>query len=163
MRWLVGGLVVVNIGLLSYLWFGPNARQSSEPPVPNGARAFDFIVTETGMSAEQRDRYAALRDEHQRAIRPLRAELRRRKESLFRGLQVDTISDSLGGIHARAVGEIEAAIDSVTFAHFRKVRALLASEQRHRFDSIIMEALRMMKPPPPEDRREKGGPPPPEG
>lgn len=160
MRRLVGGLVVVNLGLLGYLWFGPNARPSSGPAVPNGARAFDFIVTETGMNAEQRDRYAALRDEHQRAIRPLRVELRRRKEILFRGLQADAISDSLGGTNARAVGEIEAAIDSVTFTHFRKVRALLTPEQRHRFDAIIMEALRMMKPPPPEDRRDKGGPPP---
>ncbi len=159
MRWLVAGLVVVNLGLLAYLWFGPNVRTSSGPKAPNGARAFDFIAAETGMSAEQRDRYAELRDEHQRAIRPLRAELRRRKEILFRGLQSDVVGDSVGGVNARAVGEIEAAIDSVTFAHFRRVRALLAPEQLRRFDAIIMEALRMMKPPP-EERREKGAPPP---
>lgn len=163
MRWLVAALVVANLGLLAWLWLGPSMRAGGsdrEPRGDRGARAFDFIVERTGMTPEQRGRYAELRDDHQRRIRDIQGELRRHREALFDRLHIagaadsTMAADSIAVAEARAIGDAHAAIERVTFAHFAKVRTLLDPEQQKRFDAIIQEALRMMAPPPPG-----GGPP----
>ena len=162
-------LCIANIGMAFVVW-GPGSpfherhdgpmMHDGPPPSARGPHSdpFSFLSSMVRMDHAQIEQYAALRDEHRSLVRDLRERLRTARQSMFDHVPVDdpsTLSQDLTGVAA-----IQRNIDSVTITHFRKVRAILRSDQKGRFDAVIGEMARIMNaPPPPKGGAPDDGPP----
>ena len=105
-------------------------------------------------------------EEHQQAVRPLRKQMREKKEALYQLLK-ENASDSSTQAAVAAIGATMQSIDLATFQHFKQLRALCKPEQQQQFDAIILDVVSMMQrqgPPGPPGNHPNGnpGPPPPD-
>ncbi len=152
-------LLLLNITSLVLMWrhvlpfgcYAHEAELATEPvrdqgpgPLgpPRGAAAFEFIVHETHMDEQQRHSYEQLRDAHQQAVRPVRDSLHSLRETLFKGVSGASAEQSQQIL--KTIARLVLQQDSITFYHFRAVRALLRTDQQQQFDRVIDEATRMM-------------------
>ena len=166
-------LVLINIATLLTFWCSKKRGFNEHQPPPNRGGAATFIIKELALDSLQQIQYLALVQEHQKAIREIKEQVKDAKEAYF-GLLADSSAkqETINTAIAKAT-TIEEQIDIKTFEHFKQVRALCNPEQKKKFDSIILDVFRMMAPdkhqgpPPPRDERgEREGahhrPPPPD-
>lgn len=149
--WIVIGLlVVVNLGLLAFLWV--NAPDKRGPGGPGEGK--EILMERLEMDEGQREQYLAEWERHQAAISELRKELRREKDRFFSFEGEIDVEAS-----AREIGELQAELDVATYRHFEKVRSFLDEGQREKFGEVFHELFGPRgggkKGPPPG----RGGPP----
>ena len=143
-------LLLVNMLIIGYLWQKQHPRPGQRPP---GGEAFMYLVTELKMTKEQVTQYQRLRDDHRSKADHILEQGREIKQRLFSNLGKTGVGASIVNSITAEAGRNTAALDSLTFYHFREVRMILNDKQKERFDEVIDDALRMMAGPGP------GGPP----
>ena len=154
-------LVLINIATLLTFWCSKKRGFNDHQPPPNRGGAAVFIIKELALDSIQQIQYLALVQEHQKAIREIKEQVKDAKEAYF-GLLADSSAkqETIDAAIAKAT-TIEEQIDVKTFEHFKQVRALCNPEQKKKFDSIILDVFRMMAPDkhqgPPPPRDERGG------
>jgi periplasmic protein CpxP/Spy len=132
-QWLVGLLVLLNLGLIGSFWFF-----KGQQPFPPARNIGHFLIKEVGFSDEQADQYKSMIEEHQRTNREIFGQIRKAKSELFHFSDPDpqkkqAILEQIAQLHAQQ--------DQATFDHFNKVRALLRPDQQTIFDRIITDLL----------------------
>ena len=131
-------LLLSNIALVAFMLTGKNRkgdkRQERKPP-------FEMMVKELGMTEEQQRDYKALKEEHMKTVKPLFDSVKVAKSAFFALTKDNTVTDSLINLHSLRVSENQAALDKVTFEHFRKVRKLFTAEQQPKFDSFMQKMM----------------------
>ena len=131
-------LLIVNIGLLIFIWKG---NSKSEPKHPQGNGAFETMAKELSMTEQQKNEYKKLRDEHFARIRPLFDSIRQYRSSFFKMIGDTAINeDSLNG-YSKRIAEKQTIIDKMTFEHFKKLRALFSIDQQKQFDEYMQKMM----------------------
>jgi hypothetical protein len=148
---LIGILIIANITTLSLYWL----RKDHRPPLLKGNnRAEDFVIKELKLDSTQANAYKALVAEHRQQINNIKGTVNSNREKFFGLLKNDTINPEVFNEALKGTSVEQKFVDSITFYHFKKLRAICSPEQKKKFDEIIQQILRMNGPP------RTGGPPP---
>jgi len=152
-------LVVLNLGLVTFMWY--SQRPDNGPGGPATAR---FLIKELNFDKTQEQQYMELQHQFTNSLEPIKRNERQMHDRFFEMLHAETPDSAQVAALIDSMGRNRGEIEFITFVHFRQVRALCNKEQQLKFDKIIAETMRRMGPPPPRKQRAPGqGPPPPDG
>ena len=138
-------LLVINTLILSYILLEKPGQNSSD----RGPAA--FIIKELHFNDSQIVAFEKLKFAHQDSVQHLREQGKILREEYFSLLRNDASNISGKAINDQAsdlVNKIAAnqiAIESVTYRHFSQVKNICDNSQKQKFDSILLEIVRMMK------------------
>lgn len=149
LKWMVGLLVLCNIGLIVTLWLKPGATGPERHETPR-----DYVIRNLDFTEGQVDAYDVLIHAHRQAMNDLREEAMQYRRMLFSSLakpgahvNADSISQLIAGTQKR--------IEIVTYEHFADVRKICSEQQKPVFDQIINNVIKKMnggmRPPPPDE------------
>ena len=150
----IGLLVLLNIGLMSFLLMGP----SPPPRGPGKARPGDVIMERLRFDKEQKKDFHSLIQEHKQKEGQVLNEIKKRKSALYESLSRpanQAFKDSL----IVELAEYHALLEEVQLEHFQGIRALCREDQLPLFDELSKELSRIFsaqRPGPPPRRRKKG-------
>jgi Spy/CpxP family protein refolding chaperone len=130
-------LLLVNIALVIFMVKG---RKPAEKGRGKGD-PFEMMVKELNMSDQQQKDYKEQKEEHFKNIKPLLDSVRAAKTAFFALIKDTTVSDSTIAVYGQRISEKQAAIDKLTFAHFKRVRNLFTPEQQPKFDEFIQKMM----------------------
>lgn len=151
--YLIAGIIITaNIVTLAMLWIHRGGHEENHNS-SNGPDLFEYLSKELSLSKQQENAYRDLRNEHREGSRRLRESIREAKDSLFDMLGQTNIPEEVILQQSNKAASLSAKLDTLTFHHFQKVRAMCTPDQQKRFDGVIRDALRMMGP-------QRHGPPP---
>lgn len=132
----IGLLLVSNIVLVYFLVNGGNKPPKKDRPDPA-----EVMIKEVGMDAQQAATHKQMKDNHFKAVRPLYDSLRAAKATYF-GLVKDTmITEAVAKEYRDKIAAWQGTIDSMTFAHFRKMRSLLNPDQQVKYDEFVQKLM----------------------
>jgi periplasmic protein CpxP/Spy len=133
------GLLILNFGLLSFLWFG-----NGQERVPQGGRgqskALEFLMNELHFDPQQRAICDNRLLKHRFLMDSLGDASRTTHDRLFNHLK---IGDTTGVF---MLGDIQRQKQLEVFTYFYTIRTICKEEQKTHFDRIIYDAMRMLKP-----------------
>ncbi|WP_157363113.1 hypothetical protein [Winogradskyella endarachnes] len=132
----------------------------------------EFIVKELGFNSEQIEKFELISEAHHHKMMRLSDDVRQLKDELFGGISAETVNEKAIDSISLLICEKETAKEKEIFYHFRKIQDIAKGEQKEKFKSILMDALRQgddgNRPPPrgedghvPPSRMEEGRRPPP--
>lgn len=162
-RWMAiitGLLITANIVTLTLLWTQKRGDRPALPPQPPGSGpVFEFVNKELGLTKEQQDAYAKLREEHQKNSRAAGDSQRMLKDGFFELLKHPNVSDAVVQQKSDSILQLQQRLDMATFKHFQQLRAICTGAQQKKFDSIIVEVVHRLAPKkqgPPQGREGEG-------
>jgi hypothetical protein len=138
----VVGLLILNFGLLSFLWFG-NGQERVPQGANNGrgqSKALEFLMKELHFDAQQRAICDTRLLKHRFLMDSLSDASRTTHDRLFDHLK---IGDTTG---VALLGEIQRQKQLEVFNYFHAIRTVCKEEQKSHFDRIIYDAMRMLRP-----------------
>jgi Spy/CpxP family protein refolding chaperone len=132
-------LLLTNIFLVFMMLKGKGTKNDWR----NRKEPFEMMAKELKMTEEQRKEYKLFREEHQKIIRPLFDSIRVAKTAYFDYVKENNAAseDSAFNIYKLKVSDRMTEIDKLTFAHFKKVRALFTPEQLPQFDEFLKKMM----------------------
>jgi len=144
-------LIIINCVLLSLFWFNiyPIKRR---PPIQGPA--FEYLSRELKLTPAQKGQYEKMRDAHRQFTDSLNTQTRMMRDSFFDQLKDPSAKPGTINALEKKISDNTAKLDTSTFYHFRRFRAILSPGQQQRFDEVIQDVLRSMGSPPPP----QGGP-----
>lgn len=131
------GLVVLNIGLLSWFFLRSETRQHRS----GRTRSDTFLADTLGFNNQQQQELAALQQAYFREIRPRQRQLRQLRKTYFR-LTDSAFTADQRRERARAFHQQSADVELQTLSHFDKVAALCTPAQRQRLNQLLSELPR---------------------
>ncbi|MCZ2460745.1 MAG: hypothetical protein LC128_14085 [Chitinophagales bacterium] len=132
-------LLLVNAGLLLFIWKGKGSGQKGQQN--NSNSALETMVRELNMTESQKKNYQALRDQHFTNVRPLYDSVREARKDFLKMIQSPVVQDSNISNFSRRIAEKQAVIDRLTLDHFRKVRGLFSGDQQKKYDDFIQKIM----------------------
>jgi hypothetical protein len=141
------GLLLVNLGILAFLFF----RQPAHPPMggpgrsgPGGEGPKKIIIERLHFDTEQAAQYEKLIVAHRKQISELGDQIRETKNSLYSTLSSTTQlnKDSL----ETRLGEIQKQIESTHYNHFADIKKLCKPDQLKDFNALTKELARFFAP-----------------
>jgi hypothetical protein len=132
MLFLVFILLMSNI-VLAFILFSSKDREQRGRSSGDTAMA---VYKEIGLSDTQIDSFKTMKDSFFKDMKPLWAEIRTLKDSLYRNMDKG-LEDST---HKKLIAEIAAksqVADQTMYSHFVEIRLLCTDEQKIRFDTIV--------------------------
>ena len=153
-----GLLITANIVTLAMLWIHKNGHEDKQHFPPAGQDVFSYLSNELKLDKQQQEAYAAMKDAHHEAAQKLQDSIRTTKDALFTLLKQGNVTDDAVMQLGNKEASLNIQLDTLTFHHFQKVRALCNPDQQKKFDNIIQEALRMMGRPQGPPAGPHGGP-----
>ena len=155
-------LVVLNLGLVGFMWY--SQRPDNGPGGPSTAH---FLIKKLHFDNAQEQQYLELQHQLGDSLKTVKQNERRLHDRFFEMMHDPTPDSAQVAAIIDSMGRNRGQIEYLTFVHFRQVRALCNKEQQAEFDKIIAETMRRMGPPPqgrphgddgpPPDRPEEGG------
>jgi protein CpxP len=155
---LVVVLVILNLGLVTFMWY--SQRPDNGPGGPDTAK---FLIKELGFDKAQEQQYITLQHRLSDSLSPIRENERHLHDRFFEMMHAASPDSALVASTVDSMGHIRVQIEYLTFNHFRQVRALCNAEQQQKFDKIISDMMRRMGPRPPGPHHGHGDGPPPNG
>jgi len=135
-------LVVLNIGTLTFLWFGH--RRSGQDP--ERGQASKFLIRELQLTPGQQDEFGDLRDLHQKRLLELQERDRVLHDRFFEAIFLP-VPDTLAATKiADSIADIRRQMEMLTFEHFNELRQLLTQKQIQKFHQIFRQALERVMP-----------------
>ena len=142
------GLLLLNLGLLAFLWSGGSQGRSPQGGRGEQTRALEYLMDELTFDASQRAACGQFLQNHRRRMDSLQNQNRMNRDILYDHLKT---GDSTA---AFSIGHVQAQVELEAFNYFRNIRAVCRDDQKELFDRVIYDAMRMMKPPnPPESEK----------
>jgi periplasmic protein CpxP/Spy len=137
-------LLVGNMVTMVLFWWRQSAKSNDQPQ--QRREVLEFLVKELKMSPKQEQQLMRLREEHRRQVPELRKEIDIQKEKFFGYLKDTSFSALALDSLFQPVGNAERAFEKSIWLHFRDIRAVCTPTQKEEFDSIVFEALKIMRP-----------------
>ena len=160
MGYAIIGLAVLNIALLTFIWFGYSSKK--KPRLHREGML--FLEQELNLSPTQQNKLEQLRKEHFKVMDKLTRSSKDTRKQLHNLWSTDADDTEVKSLTKR-IGDLQTRIEQATFNHFADIRVLCDEQQAKTFDGMIKDILRqgerrgpMGGPPPPNKRLE--GPPP---
>lgn len=135
---LVIGLLLVSNIVLVYFMVNGNSKR---PPKKDRTDPAEMMIKEVGMDEQQAATHKQMKDDHFKAVRPLYDSLRAAKATYFGLVKDASVTDSMGKMYREKIAVWQSTIDSMTFAHFRKMRNLLKPEQQVKYDEFVQKLM----------------------
>lgn len=163
--WVIGGLLLLNITLLGFIWVKKPNRQRPA-----------FLEERLNFSADQKQQLEKLKDEHMDGMKVIKNEIDDLKEELYAGFPEQTLSEDMVEALTAKIGIKKAEAELLTFSHFQELQKICTPEQQKLLGETINDIVKgidqsvppnrgqgdMSGPPrPPRGEREGGMPPPP--
>lgn len=142
------GLLVLNLGLLGWIWFSPQNRPRE------GGNPANFLEKELNFTAKQKEQFRLLREDHHERTQAIRDSVRKMKRQFFEQLGKPMSDADIQKVTAD-IAEKMARVDKITFQHFRDVRQICTPAQQQKFDEVIDEMLERLA----AGAEGRGGPP----
>ena len=101
----------------------------------------EMMIKEVGMDEQQAATHKQMKDDHFKAVRPLYDSLRAAKAVYFGLVKDASVTDSIGKVYREKIAVWQSTIDSMTFAHFRKMRNLLNPQQQVKYDEFVQKLM----------------------
>ena len=139
-------LLLTNIAVLAWLFWPKKTKVSDAGGQRNGMVM--ALKDSVGFSDAQVDQYKQLKEKQWKILKPMFDDIRKAKDSLYRLLGDESISDSVVNERAEIIGQKQKALDLQAFSHFKEVRTLCTGEQRPKYDSLIQKMIKKMGRPP---------------
>jgi periplasmic protein CpxP/Spy len=131
---LLGFLFLANIALLlSFFVFGE--KGSAYKDSRNGQQS--SLSKELLLSKEQENAFSKLKEEHFKVMKPLWAEIRQTKDSLYRQFNNPSLDDSALSAFTDRIAAKNKMADELMFRHFIELRKICRPEQQQKFDTLI--------------------------
>lgn len=137
-------LLLTNIGVLGYFLWDRNPPKPDKKPAPGETGISAKLKNEVGFDDQQITEYRKLKEQHWATIKPMFGEMQKAKDSLYKLLSNESISDSLINATAEAIGQKQKAIDLQAFTHFKQIRSLCKPDQLAKYDSLVQRMIRKM-------------------
>jgi len=131
-------LLIANVVLVFMLVKGKGLKPGSRS---GKGEPFEMMAKELKMTEQQKNDYKLLREEHQKAVKPLFDSLRAAKTAFYGLMKLDSVNDSLVNIYSLQIGEKQMAVDKAMFTHFKQVRTLFTSDQLPQYDSFMKKMM----------------------
>ena len=136
---IITALLISNLALVAYLVFGKS--QGKRPPQSREYFS-NFIKKELNFSEEQSAKFQQLMAGHFEKLKPIMAEVRKAKDSMFTLMrQTEIPPDSILQKAAENISQKQKQQELQSFNHFRLVRELCNDEQKLKFDSLISKMI----------------------
>ena len=135
-------LLLVNIAMVIFIVKG---RRTYDSRRGKGGNPVEMMEKELNMTEQQKSEVKKLRDDHFAKIRPLFDSVRAAKSAFFGLIKDPNVTDSMLGVYSKRITEAQTAVDKLTFAHFRSVRALLNSGQQVKYDEFVQKMMQRGK------------------
>ena len=132
--WLIGLLIIANSCTLIFFWVSHYNIQRKNSPK-------HFLANRLNFNNNQKKIYFDLAKEHNEQATILRDQIKINKDKFFELLKFDRINDSVRNNAALQISLSIQSLDSLTFEHFKKVRALCTGEQKPKFDDLIQRMV----------------------
>lgn len=138
-------LLIINTLILSFILFERTGQNAAD----RGPAA--FIIKELRFNDSQIIAFEKLKHAHQDSVQQLREQgkiLREKYFSLLRNHTNSISGKAINDLSSDLVNKIAAnqiAIESITYRHFGQVKEICDSSQKQKFDSILLDIVRMMK------------------
>ena len=100
-----------------------------------------MMAKELNMTDQQKKDHKLLKEEHFKNIKPLFDSVKAAKTAFFSLLKDSVVSDSILNTYSQRISERQAAIDKLTFAHFKRIRNLFTAEQQPKFDEFVQKMM----------------------
>jgi Spy/CpxP family protein refolding chaperone len=149
-RIVIIALLLLNIGMLAYLWSGPRGPRGEmhgRPPRPD-----ELIHDRLQLTDKQTDQFDELKHDHHEHMLELQEQSAELHERLYKLLQSPTPDTTERNNILAQLQENYHQKELVTFDHFQKLRDILNEDQKKRFDDLVGELSRQLIGPPPEGR-----------
>jgi periplasmic protein CpxP/Spy len=148
-------LVVLNIITISFILFSPMGHEF----LLGREHIQSTIEDELQFTDLQKKQFAELRREHFARGDSMAAIEFRTMDSLFAMLKQPSVNADGARHLTEHLGELGATRHAGLFEHFRAVRALCTTEQKAKFDTVIVKVMEMLRDP--RGLPKPKGPPPP--
>lgn len=145
-QFIVAGLILVNLGLLTTIWM----RRLGPPPPPPGGPG-KLLARELDWTVEQQATFEDMHQLHRQRMDSLRREEGPLREAFFAGIS-QAWPDSTVLRKANEIGAWEARRELEVYRHFKAVQEICTPEQQEQFEQFLLEVLRRRKPPIPGGR-----------
>ena len=139
------GLLLLNVGLLAFLWSGGVQGRPPEGGSGEQTKALDYLMDELTFDASQRAACSQFLQNHRRRMDSLQNQNRMNRDILYDHLKT---GDSTAAL---SIGHVQTQVELEAFNYFRNIRAVCRDDQKELFDRVIYDAMRMMRPPKPPD------------
>jgi Spy/CpxP family protein refolding chaperone len=137
-RWLlvlVTILLAANLALIGYHYFSRNSSGSDR------RSSSEWFYRELGLTAGQDSIFRASKDSFMREMRPLWAQSRRAKDSLFSRMGDPSLDDSAVTALTARIAELSRLSDERMFQHFRELRKICTPGQQAAFDTLVPKLM----------------------
>lgn len=181
-RWLIIGLVVLNLLLLASFWYsklgtsdkkikaggdsqrrgevrGPDLQRQREMGERQDKRTEAFLKSELGFSQQQVDEFIKIRKEHRAAAEQLRHRMDELRRSMMDQLLEERPDYELVDRLSMQMGQTLTELEKSTFYHLDKLMSIGDEEQRRKTRSMMRQIMEQLRPP--DHRGRPGGPGPP--
>jgi hypothetical protein len=152
----IAALILVNLGLLYYGFFGREKRRELMTMEERIKRTSEKLRNEVGFNDDQINKYLDLRKKHFDSLHPKFEDLEKTKETFLNLVYQSNLSDSTIQAGSANICEKQRAIDEQMLRHFVSLRQLATEEQRPQLDSFLQKIIKRMtggRPSPPKDKK----------
>ncbi|OSZ78654.1 hypothetical protein CAP35_10510 [Chitinophagaceae bacterium IBVUCB1] len=146
-RVIIVSLLLLNLGVLAYLWMGRDAAPQDMGRYRQGEPA-PFIIKSLQLDEAQQVQFDGLRDKHQHNTRQLREESKQLHDALFKLLHDEVVDSTKTDSLMLLISANNRAKEMVNFNHFRELKTILKPEQYKLYDEFIESIARRFGPPP---------------
>lgn len=129
-------LLISNIALVVFMMKGKKQHEMKGKGDPA-----EIMIKELNMTAAQKTDYKLLKEAHFKNIKPVIDSVRAAKIAFFALLKDSSVNDSIVSASAQKIYKRQAIADSMTFAHFKRVRNIFTPEQKPGFDQFIKKMM----------------------
>jgi Spy/CpxP family protein refolding chaperone len=149
-RIIILALLILNFGILAFIWQGKTGRPPMPPDGRGGGNPAQIIIDRLHLDDNQQQQYDAMREAHHAKMMDIQQESKKLHDALFDLLKVDKADSAKVNSLVQQIQANEAEKEHITFDHFAQLRAILRPDQKTAFDGLIQDILRQMgnRPPP---------------
>lgn len=125
-------LIVLNVGLLSFMWFRPPHRFGPDDHV---------ILHELGFNDTQRKQFDKLKQEHHKAVVSINEKDHQLHDALYGLIRQRQDSTAKADSLINEIALNKKQIETITYHHLAQVRKICAPAQQHKFDDLVINII----------------------
>lgn len=137
-NWIIGFLVILNIGLLISFWL-PSLHGR---PHENQDKINNQFRKKLGLDEAQFEKVKDLRKEHFRETRMINENIHELKKEMFGVLKGENPDTTKAYNLAQKIGQLEGNIDKSLINHFLDLRAVCNEDQKIKLDKFFHRAMK---------------------
>lgn len=153
-KWIIGALVLLNLILLSVLFFLRPRQGGGDQPNPN-----DFLKKELNLSDDQAVKFKELRKAHFQKSKEEWKAIRELKNEMLDAVSAESPDTLKANMIADQIGIKEANKEKLLVQHYLKLQAECTPEQRPKLERVFKKAMsrRKFRKGKREKKKKKGG------